>query len=106
MSGKKSSLTSLESRKQLLLLESELNRVQLLEDLNGLRNEIKRLKNRMSGIGSLASTAAAFFSLFSIFRRTLGEHENQTDKPPWISRLLKGIETGATLWSALRRNMQ
>lgn len=106
MSGEKSNLTSLESRKQLLLLESELNRVQLLEDLNGLRGEIKRLKNQVCGIGSLASAAAMFFSTFSIFRRTLEERENQADNSSWISRLLKGIETGATLWSALRRNMQ
>jgi hypothetical protein len=73
--------------------------------LNGLRGEIKRLKNQVCGIGSLASSAATIFSLFSIFRRTLGEHEKQADKSSWISRLLKGIETGATLWSALRRNV-
>jgi hypothetical protein len=105
MSGEKSNLTSLESRKQLLLLESELNRVQLLEDLNRLRGEVRRLKNKVCGIGSLAS-AAALFPLFSIFRQTLEERENQADKSSWISRLLKGIETGVALWSALRRNMQ
>lgn len=105
MSGEKPDLTSLESRKQLLLLESELNRVQLLEDLNGLRSEVKRLKNQVHCIGSLASAAAMFFSTLSIFRRTSGEHENQADKPPCISRLLKGIETVATLWSELRRSL-
>jgi hypothetical protein len=106
MSGEKSNLTSLESRKQLLLLESELNRGQLLEDLNGLRSEIKRLKNQVRGIGSLASSVATLFSLFSVFRRTLDERENQADKPSWVSRLLKGIETGVALWSALRRNVK
>jgi hypothetical protein len=106
MSGEKSNLTSLESRKQLLLLESELNRVQLLEDWHGLKGEVNRLKNRVIGIGSLASSAATLFSLFSIFRRILEDRENQPDKSSWISKLLKGIKTGATLWSALRRNMQ
>jgi hypothetical protein len=106
MPGEKPNLTSLESRKQLLLLESELNRVQLLEDWHGLKGEVNRLKNKVSGIGSLASTAAGLFSLFSVFRRTLDERENQADRPSWISKLLNGIETGAALWSALRRNIQ
>jgi hypothetical protein len=106
MPGEKSNLTSLESRKQLLLLESELNRVQLLEDWHGLKGKFNRLNICADGIGSLASSAATLFSLISIFRRTLEEHENQADKSPWISRLLKGIETGAALWSVLRRNMQ
>ena len=104
MPGKNLHLTPLESRKQLLLVESELNRVQLLEDLNGLRSEVKRLKNQVCSIGSLASSVATLFPLLSIFRRTFEEHENDVGKSSWVSRLLKGIETGATLWSALRKS--
>ena len=106
MSREKSNLTSLESRKQLLLLESELNRVQLLEDWKGLKVEINQLKNQMHGIGTLASSTMALFSLFSTVRQTLMKPESTEEKPAWVSRVLGLVQKSATLWSELRRNTQ
>jgi hypothetical protein len=53
MSGKNFHLTPLESRKQLLLVESELNRAQLLNELRDLSTEIQHLKGQVQAVGSL-----------------------------------------------------
>ena len=47
MSGKKitNGLSPLEARKQLLLVESELNRAQLINELRGFKDELHQLKN-------------------------------------------------------------
>jgi len=57
MSGKKitKGLSPLEARKQLLVVESELNRAQLINELRGLKDELYQLKNQVEAIGSIAS---------------------------------------------------
>jgi hypothetical protein len=103
MSGKKSQLTPLETRKQLLLVESELNRAQLLNELHDLKNEIHHLKHLVGTIGSMASLAANLTATFSAVgqafsHREEGENENSS----WLSTLLDGVKVGTSLWLWLR----
>jgi len=103
MPGKKPQLTSLETRKQLLLVESELNRAQLLNELRDFKNEILHLKHQVLEMGSIAASAAKLAATFSAIgqafsRRNEGEKENS----PWISTLLNGAKAGTSLWRLLR----
>ena len=101
MSGKKPQLTSLETRKQLLLVESELNRAQLLNELRDFKNEIQHLKHQMWEIGSIAAPAAKLATTFSAIGQAF-THRNEGKKPSWISTLLNGAKAGTSLWLLFR----
>jgi len=103
MPGKNFNLTPLESRKQLLLVESELNRAQLLNELRDFKNEIHNLKDQVHAIGSLAASAAKLAATFSAIGSAF-THRNADGKgkSSWLSTLLNGARTGASIWWALR----
>jgi len=101
MSGKLAQLTPLETRKQLLLLESELNRAQLLREVGDFKNEIFHLKRQVGEICSLASSAARLASTVSTIGRIFSHRENGEEKS-WVPMLLNGIKVGASLWVLLR----
>jgi hypothetical protein len=103
MSGKKSQLTPLETRKQLLLVESELNRAQLLNELQALKNEIHRLKHQVCEMGSVASAAAKVANTFSAIGQAFSHsNENEEGKSSWIAMLLNGAKAGTSLWRLFR----
>ena len=103
MSGKKSQLTSLETRKQLLLVESELNRVQLLNELSDFKNEIHHLKHQVWEMGSIAASAAKLATTFSAIGQAFSHrNEGEKEKPSWISTFLNGAKAGTSLWLLLR----
>jgi len=101
MFGEKSQLTPLETRKQLLLVESELNRAQLINELRDFKNEIEHLKRQMRGIGSAASAAARLAVTFSAIRQAFFRRD-EGGKSSWISTLLNGAKAGTSLWLLLR----
>ena len=103
MSGTNFHLTPLESRKQLLLVESELNRAQLINELHAFKSEVNLLKEEVHAFSSIASSAAKLVTTFSAIRtafthRGNGEHK----KSSWISIVLNGARTGISIWNALR----
>ncbi|HEV2694875.1 MAG TPA: hypothetical protein VG347_18415 [Verrucomicrobiae bacterium] len=107
MSGKNLQLTPLETRKQLLLIESELNRVQLVNELRDLKGEIHHLRNQFHAIGSLATSATQLATAFSeiggaFTRRDSGEKE----KSSWFSTLFNGLKTGAAIWGAVKSHLK
>ena|SRR5277367_6552180 len=107
MPGKNFHLTPLESRKQLLLVESELNRAQLINELRDFKNEIQHLKSQMHAIGSLASSASKLAGTFSAISRAFTHRPaDEKGKSSWISTLLNGARTGASIWGALRSNLK
>jgi hypothetical protein len=107
MSGKNFHLTPLESRKQLLLVESELNRAQLVNELRDLKSEIHHLQNQVQAVGSLVSSAAKLATTFSAIGSAFTHRgTGKNEKSSWISTLLNGARTGASIWSALRSNLK
>lgn len=56
MFGKKPGLNPLESRKRLLIAESELNRAQLAGDMAALTTGIRTLTGRAKSFGAIASS--------------------------------------------------
>jgi len=104
MSGKTDGLTALEMRKQLLIVESELNRAHLDHDLQTVMTRIHHVAGQFSALGSLASTVGSlgpsvteFFSGFS------GPDKKEDGKETsWFSRLFTGVRAGVDLWTAIR----
>ncbi len=103
MPGKNLQLTSLESRKQLLLVESELNRAQLLNELRDLKIELHQLKAQALAIGSIVSSAAKLARTFSTIGNFFTPRDNhEGGRSSWVSTLLNGARMGASIWGALR----
>jgi hypothetical protein len=107
MPGKNLHLTPLESRKQLLLVESELNRAQLLNELRDLNNEIHHFKSQVQAAGALVSSAAKLATTFSAIGNAFTHREaGENKKSSWLSTLINGARTGATIWGAIRSQIK
>lgn len=100
MFGKSPRLNPLESRKQLLLAESELNRAQLVVDMAALSADVCALTDRAKSLGSLASSAAMLVAGLAAFRR--GTPADAPAKPSWFKRILQGAGVVSSLWLAFR----
>jgi hypothetical protein len=96
MSVKNSGMTSLESRKQLLLAESELNRTQLAADIVTLSAEVRALTGRAKSFTSVATSALALVGAFQ-HRPGAG-----SGKRSWWQILLRGAGLMSSLWLAFR----
>jgi hypothetical protein len=92
-------MNSLKSRKQLLLLESELNRVELAESVVAVRTEVQALAARAISFRSIASSVAMLVAGLT-FRRN--KSEDAGAKFSWWRMLLKGAGLASTLWMAAR----
>jgi len=103
MPGKNLHLTALESRKQLLLVESELNRAQLLNELRELNQEIGYLKREVGAAVNVVSSAARLATTFSAIGRAFTHRKaDENGKPSWLSTLINGARTGASIWAVIR----
>lgn len=100
MLGKESRLNPLESQKQLLIAESELNRVQLLEEWQAMTDGVQNLTDRVKSVGSLASVGALLFAGMSAFRR--GKSVVTGVKPSWFQSALKVTKVVGSIWLAFR----
>lgn len=109
MSGKTTGLTALEMRKQLLVVESELNRAYLVNELQamkaGVRHVTGQVTDQLNMLGSLANSITKFGSMFTGFFDGLfghGEQDEDDKKSSWLSTLFNGARTGfsvlAKLW--------
>ncbi len=103
MSRKKAPLSPLAARKQLLLLESELNRAEMLAAARGWKLEFQRTRQHWSSLGTMAATATKLMGTFSAVRR-LFSGQAAGDKKSWLSLLFEGMTTGTSLWSWLQSN--
>lgn len=93
-------MNSLESRKQLLIAESEINRAQLLEEMAALTAGVRTVTDRAKSFGSIASAATVLVTGLAAFRRT--RSVLAAAKPSWLQTALKGAGMVSTLWMAFR----
>ena len=100
MSGRKPQLSPLESRRRLLVAESELNRAQLIEDWQMMGAGVQHLAARVKSVGSLASAAALFGAGLLAFRR--GRASTNGAKSSWLRTALKGAKVAGSIWLAFR----
>ena len=100
MFGKESQLNPLESRKQLLIAESEINRAQLLEEWRAMTDGVRSLVDRAKSVGSLASAAALLVAGVAAFRRD--KSTSTEPKHSWLKTGLKVAQTVGSIWLAFR----
>jgi len=100
MSGKKSRMSPLESRKQLLIAESELNRAQLVQEWQTMADDVHALTSRARTIGSFASAAATLVAGLASCRRK--DPTPAAEKPSWWQTILKGAQLAGSFWSEFR----
>jgi hypothetical protein len=100
MSGKPSRLKALESRKQLLIAESELNRAQMTHEWRMMAVEFHALARKAKTFSVMASAAGLLVAALSLFRNK--KSAATTEKPSWWQTLLKGVGVVGSLWSVFR----
>ena len=93
MSRTNTQLTPLAARKQLLLVESEVNRAQLAGDWLALAAQLDGWKHKLD---SLTSTASAVFAGVETIRGTFAR-----GKSSLISTLFNAARSGLSLWGNL-----
>ena len=98
MFGKNPRMSRLESRKQLLIAESELNREQLIEDMIALTAGVHTLADRAKSFGSIVSSAAVLVAGLAAFRHSKSAPAGA--KPSWLRKILKGAGMVSTIWLA------
>jgi len=98
MPGTTPKMTALQIRKRLLVTESELNRIQLLEEFSALRNGTGALAEQVQSLTSAASRAAAVWAGFTALKRA----SPGAASSGFVSKVLNVARLGATLWFAFR----
>jgi len=94
-------MNRLESRKQLLIAESELNRAQLGGDLDALTEGVRTLIDNAKSFGAIASSAAVLAAGLATFRRG-NKPVDAGGKPSRMQTILKGAGLISTVWLAFR----
>ena len=100
MFGKNPRLNPLESRKQLLIAESELNRAQLVQEWQTMAGVVRSVAGRARTIGSVASAAASLVASLASFRRRTSTPAGEN--PSWLRTILKGAGLISTVWQVVR----
>ena len=100
MFGKPSHMNPLESRKRLLVAESELNRDQLIQEWVVMTGAIRTLTDRIKSYGSIASAAALLVACLAALRR--GKVGSTDAKPTWLQMIRKGAGLVSSFWPAFR----
>jgi hypothetical protein len=93
-------MNPLESRKQLLIAESELNRAELLRDWQTMADDVHALARKAGIIGSWVSIAASLVAGLAFFRRK--KSAPTAEKPSWWQTILKGAGMVGSFWSEFR----
>ena len=100
MSGKISHLSSLESRRQMLIAESELNRAGLSEEWQAMAHGVGDFAHRAKTVAAWTSSAALLVAGVTALRH--GPPRTGTAKSSWFQKILKGVRLSSTLWAAFR----
>jgi len=97
-------MKSLESRKQLLIAESELNRAQLIQEWRTMADEARSLVHQARTISSFASAAATLVAGVASCRRK--DTTPAAAKPSWGQIIVKVAGLFSTFWSEFRARRQ
>jgi len=90
----------LESRKQLLIAESELNRAQLLQEWQVVRLEVQAMADQAKSVRSMASAVVTL-----VAGATACCHKKTAPgakKPSWLESAIKGASMISNLWQSFR----
>ena len=104
MFGKSPRMTAIESRKRLLIVESEINRVQMTGRIATLSAEMRAIGDRTRSLQSVASSAAVLVAGLAAFQRN--KPGEPGEKKSWLQTLIRGAGLVSTVWLAFRASNQ
>jgi hypothetical protein len=93
-------MNSLDTRKQLLVAESELNRAQLVSQIAVLTAGVRAHACHFKSVGSIVSSTAVLVAGMVAFQR--GKTADSQGKTSWLQTIMKGAGLLSTLWLAFR----
>ena len=93
-------MNPLESRKQLLIAESELNREQLAQEWQAVSDEAHALSDQARTVRSMASATASLVAGLVSLRRK--KSAAATEKPGWVHAALKSAGLVSEFWQRFR----
>lgn len=93
-------MNRLQSRKQSLIAESELNREQMIREWQALTDDVHALNRQARTIGSFASAAASVVSSIASYRRK--KSAPVAEKPSWWRTIVSGAQLAGSFWSQYR----
>lgn len=94
-------MNALESRKQLLIAESELNRAQMLHELQTIGSELHALANQARTAGSIAAAVATLVAGLSSFRNK--KSAPAVEKPSRWQTAAKVAGMISSIWAVVRK---
>ena len=100
MFGKESRINPLDSRKRLLIAESELNRVQLLQDWETVADGVRVLAHRAKSFGTISSATVSLAVGLAAFTRA--KPAPPAVKLSWFQKVASGARLASTLWLLFR----
>lgn len=92
-------LTALEARKQLLVLEAEIQRQQVCSDIDTLAEQVRGMTHKVASFGSLASAATLAAGGIAALR---GSRRKDEDPPSKLSRVITLARWGVSAWLMFR----
>ena len=100
MFGRKPRLSPLAVRKQLLIAESEVNRVRLNQEWQTLAKEIGSVAERAQSFGKMAVLATSLLAGLVALRRNAAVPVGE--KTSWLGKIIGGARMATTVWLAWR----
>ena len=91
-------MNSLESRKQLLIAESELNRAHWALEWQAMTDEAHALAEQARTVRSMASATASLVAGLASLRRK----KSAPEKPSWMRTILKSAGLVSEFWQRFR----
>jgi hypothetical protein len=104
MFGESTSLSDLKQRRQLLVVESELNRAQLGAEWLELKAGMHHWARQVRAVGSMAASAASIGTNVGGFFRGLFHHQQPPiPAPPSLFKtVLSGARAGLSIWNSVK----
>ncbi len=93
-------MNPLQTRKQALIAQSDLNRDQMIQELTLVRAGIHSLGARDRSLGTIFSSAAGLVAGIVNYRRS--DPAAAPSKPSLLQSVLRGTGLACTLWMAYR----
>ena len=93
-------MNPLQARKQLLIAESELNRVRFVQECQGVAAGINHLFQQAQSLQSLAASATSLIGGLASFSKISPPTSNV--KSSWLHKITTGIRLFSTIWLLVR----
>ena len=100
MLGKKSCVNRLAAQKQLLIAESENNRVQLGQDWQSLTNQASGIIARAKTYNGIVTSVISLVAAVDIFKQATPAAT--PTKTSWLHKISNAVKLASTIWPMFR----